>query len=53
MRRFPLVSISIAVTSNQNRQFENIGEIIRTVTELKKLAKQKKGSCVVYDKRNE
>jgi len=52
-RKFPLVSISIAVTSNLNRQFENMGEIVHTVTELKKFAKQKKGSCVVYDKRSE
>ncbi len=53
IRRFPLVSISIAVTTNQNRQFENMGEIVRTVTELKKLAKQKKGSCVIYDQRSD
>ncbi len=53
MRIFPFVSISIAVTTNQKRQFENMGEIVKTVTELKKFAKQKKGSCVVYDKRRE
>ncbi len=52
-RKFPFVSISIAVTSNENRTFGNVAEIVQTVTELKKFAKQKKGSCVVYDKRSE
>jgi diguanylate cyclase (GGDEF)-like protein len=52
-RKFPFVSISIAVTSNQNRVFANVAEIVDTVTELKKFAKQKKGSCVVYDKRSD
>ena len=51
-QKFPIVSISIAVVNNQNREFSGMGEIVRTVTELKKYAKQKKGSCVVFDKRN-
>jgi diguanylate cyclase (GGDEF)-like protein len=51
-QKFPLVSISIAVVTNQNREFTAMGEIVRTVTELKKYAKQKKGSCLVVDKRS-
>jgi diguanylate cyclase (GGDEF)-like protein len=50
--KFPIVSISIAVVNNQNREFTGMGEIVRTITELKKFAKQKKGSCIVVDKRN-
>jgi diguanylate cyclase (GGDEF)-like protein len=50
-QKFPLVSISIAVVNNQNREFTALGEIVRTVTELKKYAKQKQGSCLVVDKR--
>ena len=51
-QKFPFVSISIAVTNNLNRQFTGMGEIVRTITELKKYAKQKKGSCLVFDKRS-
>jgi diguanylate cyclase (GGDEF)-like protein len=50
-QKFPLVSISIAVVNNKNREFSGMGEIVRTVTDLKKYAKQKKGSCFVVDKR--
>lgn len=52
IQRFPPVSISIAVVNNKNREFSGMGEIVRTVTELKKYAKQKKGSCIVFDKRS-
>jgi len=52
-QQFPFVSISIAVVNNRNQSFTNIGEIIKIVTELKKFAKQKDGSCIVFDKRTE
>jgi diguanylate cyclase (GGDEF)-like protein len=50
-QKFPIVSISIAVVNNLRHTFTNIGEIIKIVTELKKFAKQKEGSCLVIDKR--
>jgi len=53
VQKFPFVSISIAVTTNAHREFANIGEIVRIVTELKKFAKQKEGSSVVFDKRTD
>lgn len=49
--KFPMVSISIAVVDNLRHTFTNIGEIVKIVTELKKYAKQKEGSCLVIDKR--
>jgi len=51
-QKFPMVSISIAVVNNLRYTFTNIGEIVKIVTELKKLAKQKEGSCLVIDKRS-
>ena len=51
IRRFPLVSISIAVLNIQPGRFENTGEIVEIITGLKKYAKSKEGSCYVYDKR--
>ena len=53
LQKFPFVSISIAVTTNRHRDFANIGEIVKVVTELKKFAKQKEGSSVVFDKRTD
>jgi len=50
-QKFPLISISIAVVNNLRHTFTNIGEIVKIVTELKKYAKQKEGSCIVIDKR--
>jgi len=51
--RFPVISISIAAVNNRRQSFTNIGEIVKIVTELKKFAKQKDGSCLVLDKRTE
>ena len=53
LQKFPFVSISIAVTTNLHRDFANFGEIVKVVTELKKFAKQKEGSSVVFDKRTD
>ena len=51
-QKFPIVSISIAVVNNLQHTFTNIGEIVKIVTELKRYAKQKEGSCLVIDKRS-
>ncbi len=53
IQKFPFISISIAVTTNLQRDFANLGEIVKVVTELKKFAKQKEGSSVVFDKRTD
>jgi len=50
-QKFPVVSISISVVNNLRQTFTNIGEIVKIVTELKKFAKRKEGSCLVIDKR--
>ncbi len=52
-KKFPFVSISIAVVNNERRTFTNVGEIVKIVTELKKFAKQKDGSFLVIDKRTD
>jgi diguanylate cyclase (GGDEF)-like protein len=44
-RKIPLLSISIAVVSNQFQQFTNTEEIINKATEIKKLCKRTVGSC--------
>ncbi|QDR83350.1 GGDEF domain-containing protein [Sporomusa termitida] len=48
---FPIMSISIAVVSNRLHKFTNYLEIAEAAAELKKLAKQQTGSCLVCDRR--
>ncbi|WP_371376581.1 GGDEF domain-containing protein [Sporomusa aerivorans] len=48
---FCIVSISIAVVFNQRQTFKNYLEIAEIAADLKKLAKEQAGSCVVYDRR--
>lgn len=49
--KFPVTSISVAGVSNQCRGFANYWEIPEVAAELKKAAKQHKGSCFVFDRR--
>lgn len=51
--RFPLVSISMAVVTNQTRNFTNFLEIGEVLAELKKVAKKRPGSCIVVDRRTD
>ncbi len=51
MEQFPLISLSIAVVSNQNRPLGSIAEISRIASEVKKLAKSKTGNHYVVDQR--
>lgn len=51
MERFPLMSISIGVVHNRNRQFSNYIEIGEASAQLKKLAKSISGSAWVIDQR--
>lgn len=50
--RFPVTSISIAVVTNQLHPFNNYLELAEVAADLKSLAKQQTGSCVVYDRRH-
>jgi diguanylate cyclase (GGDEF)-like protein len=50
-KSFPVMSISIGVTSNKNRPFTHYGEITEAVSEMKRHAKRSKGSCFRSDRR--
>lgn len=48
---FPLMSISIAVTTQKEERYSHFGEISQNVGQLKSVAKNKMGSCYVVDRR--
>ncbi len=48
---FPLVSISIAIVTNEFRDFKNDLEISAVAAELKKKLKTMDGSCYLKDRR--
>lgn len=49
--KFPITSISIAGVTNKFRKFNNYWEIPEVAAELKRMAKQRGGSCLVFDRR--
>jgi GGDEF domain-containing protein len=51
MRTFPIMSISIGITDTRIIPAEHYGEITEAASEMKKYAKQYKGSCYRYDRR--
>jgi len=51
--KFPIVSISIAIISNQNRDFRNHLEIGEVAAELKKAVKAHPGSFYLMDRRSD
>ncbi len=51
LEKFPVTSISVAGVSNRYRNFANYWEIPEVAAELKKAAKQQKGSSFVFDRR--
>ena len=51
--RFPLVSISVAVVSNEVRKFTKYAEIVSVAAEMKKYVKSKQGSCYAIDRRKD
>jgi len=51
VREFPLVTLSMAVISNEERRLSSIAEISEIAGELKKLAKSITGNSCVFDKR--
>lgn len=50
-RTFSIVSISIGITDNQVKNRRHYGEMTEAASEMKKYAKQQKGSCYRYDRR--
>ncbi len=52
-QKFPLISISIAVVTNENRVIRSLGEISHLAGELKKKAKSQPGNVFVVDQRRE
>ena len=51
MESFPITSIAVAGVTNQYKKFNNYWEIPEVAAELKKVAKQQKGSGFVFDRR--
>ena len=51
MERFPLLSVSIGVATNERRKFSHPGEVVSVATELKEFAKRETGSTYVFDRR--
>ena len=50
--QFPLMSISIAVVSNENNPLTNVGQIAQIASEVKKMLKSKQGSNYWVDRRS-
>jgi GGDEF domain-containing protein len=49
--RFPIMSLSIAVVTNEHREIDHPGDVSKIASELKKAAKALKGSVYVKDQR--
>ncbi|KAB2333058.1 GGDEF domain-containing protein [Bacillus mesophilum] len=49
IRKFPLVSISIAIVTNKNKVYRSAEELVEIVTAVKKRCKEIKGSCYLAD----
>ena len=53
LKKFPLLTISIAVVTNENRAIRHVAEVAQIGAELKEWAKQKGGNRWVKDRRGE
>jgi diguanylate cyclase (GGDEF)-like protein len=51
LNRFPVMSLSVAIVTNEHRPFENYTQIGEAAAELKRYAKSISGSTVVKEKR--
>jgi diguanylate cyclase (GGDEF)-like protein len=51
LNRFPIMTISIAIVSNEQREFSNYAQVGEAAAELKRYAKSIAGSVFVKDKR--
>jgi GGDEF domain-containing protein len=52
-RTFPLITVSVAVVTNQHRGFESYGQLVSVVAEMKGVAKRMPGSGFAIDRRSE
>ncbi len=50
-RRFPIMTLTIAAITNQDRKFEHLGELSQVAAELKAFGKSQAGSIVVWNRR--
>jgi len=53
LNRYPIMSLSIAIVSNENRELRNYAKIGEAAAELKRYAKSLGGSVYVKDKRRQ
>ena len=53
LQEFPMISLSIAVVTNEKRSLKHIGEVNAIAAELKKYAKSLPGSNYVRDRRDQ
>jgi hypothetical protein len=51
--RYEVATASVAVVTNQHRQFDNFGEIVKVAAEMKRLVKSRSGSNYAIDRRLE
>ena len=51
LTRFPLMSLSVAIVTNEGRSFRHAAEVADVAAQLKKFAKAKPGSLWVKDQR--
>ncbi len=47
--KIPLVSLSVAIVTNQNQKFKNVGELVEYAAVVKKRCKMVKGSCCLVN----
>lgn len=53
---FPLITVSLAIVSNEKREIQHCGKLVDLLSEMKKYAKSKeegKGSRIVRDRRQD
>ena len=51
VRRFPLMTVSVAIVSNEDHRFRHHSEISQIGTEIKAYLKQSQGSCYLKNRR--
>ena len=51
LKQFPMIAMSVGITSNLQRFFTHYGEITEIASEMKSLAKMTPGSCCRVDRR--
>lgn len=52
VKKIPIITISLAVVTNENRKYDNYLQIAEVAAEVKKYVKEMKGSYYLKDRRN-